>query len=279
MSTKTGCKLDGKVALVSGSGRGIGRAIAMKLASEGARVVVNDLDADPANQTVQDIRALGGDARACVGSVTDSDFAGRFVNTALTEFGGLDIIVNNAGYTWDNVIQKMTDEQWDAILAVHLTAPFKILRAASDYIREAAKREAEAGTPVYRKVVNISSTSGVFGNAGQANYAAAKAGINGLTRAMAKEWGRYKVTINSVAFGLIMTRLTEASAAADASIDIEGRQIKVGVNPQILKTAESMIPLGRGGTVDEAAGAVYLFCIPESNYVTGQVLVCGGGRP
>jgi 3-oxoacyl-[acyl-carrier protein] reductase len=272
-------KLEGKVALVSGSGRGIGREIALKLTSEGARLVINDLDAVPAEKTAADIVAGGGQAVACVGSVTDADFGDRFVKTALDAFGGVDIIVNNAGYTWDNVVQKMSDEQWEAMLAVHLTAPFRILRAASDFIREAAKKEAEAGTPVFRKVVNISSTSGVYGNAGQANYAAAKAGINGLTKAMAKEWGRYKVNVNSVAFGLIMTRLTEAAADADAKIDIAGQQIKVGVNPQVLKNAEALIPLGRGGTPEEAAGAVYMFCIPESNYVSGQVLVCGGGRP
>ncbi|MDD2690286.1 MAG: SDR family oxidoreductase [Simplicispira sp.] len=272
-------KLDNKVALVSGSGRGIGREIALKLAAEGARVVINDLDAAPAQQTVADIIAAGGQAVACVGSVTEAGFAERFVATAIDTYGGLDIIVNNAGYTWDNVVQKMTDEQWEAMLAVHLTAPFRILRAASGFIRDAAKREAEAGKPVHRKVVNISSTSGVYGNAGQANYAAAKAGINGLTKAMAKEWGRYKVNVNSVAFGLIMTRLTEVDASADAKIDIAGQQIKVGVRPDILKNAEATIPLGRGGTPEEAAGAVYLFCIPESDYVSGQVLVCGGGKP
>lgn len=272
-------KLEGKVALVSGSGRGIGREIALKLASEGARVVINDLDAEPAKQAVADIVAAGGQAVACAGSVTDSGFAERFVGTALESFGGVDIIVNNAGYTWDSVVQKMSDEQWEAMLAVHLTAPFRILRAASHFIREANKRETEEGRDVFRKVVNISSTSGVYGNAGQANYAAAKAGINGLTKAMAKEWGRYKVNVNSVAFGLIKTRLTEADATAGATINVAGNEIKVGVNPQILKNAEAMIPLGRGGTPEEAAGAVYLFCIPESNYVSGQVLVCGGGRP
>ena len=272
-------KLEGKIAIVSGSGRGIGREIALKLASDGARVVINDLDAEPALQTVADIVAAGGSATACTGSVTDSGFADRFVRAAIDSYGGLDIIVNNAGYTWDNVVQKMSDEQWDAMLAVHLTAPFRILRAASGFLRDAARSEADAGREVFRKVVNISSTSGVYGNAGQANYAAAKAGINGLTKAMAKEWGRYKVNVNSVAFGLIRTRLTEADASAGASIDIEGRQIKVGVNPQILKNAEALIPLGRGGTPEEAAGAVYMFCIPESNYVSGQVLVCGGGRP
>jgi 3-oxoacyl-[acyl-carrier protein] reductase len=274
-----GNKLEGKVAIVSGSGRGIGREIALKLAGEGARVVINDLDPEPAKQTVAEIVAAGGQAVACIGSVTETGFADRFVGAALESYGGLDIIVNNAGYTWDNVVQKMTDEQWEAMLAVHLTAPFRILRAASHCIREATRKEAAEGRDVFRKVVNISSTSGVYGNAGQANYAAAKAGINGLTKAMAKEWGRYKVNVNSVAFGLIKTRLTEADADAGASIDIEGQKIRVGVNPQILKNAEAMIPLGRGGTPQEAAGAVYLFCIPESNYVSGQVLVCGGGRP
>ena len=270
-------KLEGKVAIVSGSGRGIGRAIALKLASEGAKVVVNDLDAAPAEQTVADIHAAGGQALACPGSVTADGFAERFVQTATEGFGGLDIIVNNAGYTWDSVIQKMTDEQWYAIIDVHLTAPFKILRAAADYIRFAAKKEADAGQEVFRKVVNISSIAGLGGNAGQANYSAAKAGVVGLTLAMAKEWGRYKVNVNCVAFGMIKTRLTEAPAKGDAAIDIEGRKIKVGVNPDLLAMMERSIPLGRAGTPEEAAGSVYLLCTPESNYISGQTLVCGGG--
>ncbi|MBC7214843.1 MAG: SDR family oxidoreductase [Burkholderiaceae bacterium] len=270
-------KLEGKVAIVSGSGRGIGRSIALKLASEGAKVVVNDLDPAPAEQTVADIKAAGGQALACPGSVTAEGFAEQFVKTATEGFGGLDIIINNAGYTWDNVIQKMTDEQWNAIIDVHLTAPFKILRAAADYIRFAAKKEADAGQEVFRKVVNISSIAGLGGNAGQVNYSAAKAGIVGLTLAMAKEWGRYKVNVNCVAFGMIKTRLTEAPAKGDASIDIEGRKIKVGVNPDLLAMMERSIPLGRAGTPEEAAGSVYLLCTPESNYVSGQTLVCGGG--
>ena len=272
-------KLQGKVALVSGSGRGIGREIALKLAGDGARVVVNDLDPAPAEETAAAIRAAGGEAVACNGDATADGFAERFVSAAVDTWGGLDIVVNNAGYTWDNVIQKMTDEQWFAILNVHLTAPFRILRAASGFIREAARKEAEEGREVFRKVVNISSTSGVYGNAGQANYSAAKAGIMGLTRAMAKEWGRYKVNVNAVAFGLIMTRLTETPADAGGTIDVAGRQIRVGVRPEVLKNAEALIPLGRGGTPAEAAGAVYLFCIPESNYVSGQTLVVAGGRP
>jgi 3-oxoacyl-[acyl-carrier protein] reductase len=272
-------KLDGKVALVSGSGRGIGREIALKLASDGARIVVNDLDEAPALETVAAIEAAGSQAVTCIGSVTETDFGQRFVDTAIERFGGIDIIVNNAGYTWDNVIQKMDDRQWLDILDVHLTAPFRILRAASEHFRAWAKSEAEAGQEVFRKVVNISSVTGVMGNAGQSNYAAAKAGINGLTKTLAKEWGRYKVSVNSVAFGLIKTRLTEATAGNDAKIDVGGRQIKVGVNPQLMQNLETMIPMGRAGTPVEAAGAVYLFCIPESNYVSGQVVVCGGGRP
>ncbi|MBU4183108.1 MAG: SDR family oxidoreductase [Gammaproteobacteria bacterium] len=269
--------LEGKVAIVSGSGRGIGRAIATKLASEGAKVVVNDLDAGPAEQTVADIKAAGGMALACAGSVTADGFAEKFVKTAIDGFGGLDIIINNAGYTWDNVVQKMTDEQWNAIIDVHLTAPFKILRAASEFIRVASRKEAEAGQEVFRKVVNISSIAGTGGNAGQANYSAGKAGIIGLTKALSKEWGRYKVNVNAVAFGMIKTRLTEAPASGDASIDVEGRKIKVGVNPELLEMMERTIPLGRGGTPEEAAGSVYLLCIPESNYVSGQTLICGGG--
>ena len=269
--------LEGKVALVTGSGRGIGQAIARKFAFQGAKLVINDLDLAPAEETAAAIRANGGQAVVCAGNVTDASFPDRWIKTALDSFGGIDIIVNNAGYTWDNVIQKMTDEQFDAIIDVHLRAPFRILRAASEFIRSAAKAEAEAGQEVYRKVVNISSVSGTGGNAGQANYSAAKAGVIGLTRALAKEWGRYRVTVNAVAFGLIETRLTTAPAHGGASIDIEGRQIAVGINPDAFKALGKMIPLGRAGTPEEAAGAVYLFCLPESNYVTGECLTCGGG--
>jgi 3-oxoacyl-[acyl-carrier protein] reductase len=270
-------KLERKVALVTGAGRGIGQAIALKLASEGARVVVNDLDESPALATVALIGAGGAQAVPCIGSVTERGFAGRFVATALDAFGGLDIIVNNAGFTWDGVIQKMTDEQWDAILDVHLKAPFLILRAASEFIRSAAKAEAERGQPVHRKVVNISSVSGLSGNAGQANYSAAKAGVVGLTKALAKEWGRYRVNVNAVAFGLIHTRLTAASADAGTTIDVGGRTIRVGLNPEIHRVMEQLIPMGRAGTPEEAAGAVYLFCIPESDYISGEVVICGGG--
>lgn len=269
--------LEGKVAIVSGSGRGIGRSIALKLSSEGASVVVNDLDADPAHEVTKEIEAAGGKAVACPGSVTEPGFAESFVSTAVDTYGGLDIIINNAGYTWDNVVHKMQDDQFQAMLDVHVVAPFRILRAAAGFIREAAKKEKEEGREVFRKVVNISSTSGTGGNAGQANYSSAKAGVIGLTKAMAKEWGRYKVNVNCVAFGYIQTRLTVSLSDGDASIDIEGRQIAVGVQPAAIAALGAMIPLGRGGTPDEAANAVYLFTTPESNYISGQTIVCGGG--
>lgn len=271
-------KLDNKVALVSGSGRGIGREIALKLAVDGARVVVNDLDAEPAKATVSAIEAAGGTAVACIGNVTDEHFPQKFVNAAVDNFEGLDIIVNNAGYAWDNVIQKTSDEQWQAIMDVHLTAPFRILRTAQPVIATAVRRarEAEEAVPC-RKVVNISSIAGLGGNAGQANYAAAKAGVTGLTKALAKEWGRYNVTVNTVAFGLIKTRLTEVAADSRATINLDGREIGIGVSPELLETMRQMIPLGRAGIPTEAAGAIYLLCIPESDYITAHTLVCGGG--
>ena len=269
-------KLEGKVALITGSGRGIGRELALMLAKDGAHIVVNDLDADPGNQTVEDIIAIGGKAIACNGSVTDDIFPEQFINTAIDTFGGLDIIVNNAGYTWDNVIQKMDDDQWQTILDCHITAPFRILRAAQPHIKRLFLEEQEKRVTNYRKVVNISSTSGINGNAGQINYSTAKAGVIGMVKTMAKEWGRYNVNVNAVAFGLINTRLTELNANKESTIDIEGKKIKVGVNPQIHEMAK-MLALGRAGTAKEAAGAIYLFCLPESNYITGQCLTCHGG--
>jgi 3-oxoacyl-[acyl-carrier protein] reductase len=270
-------KLAGKVAIVSGSGRGIGRATALKLATEGACVVVNDMDPDPARSVVEEIQKSGGTAAACIGSVTEQAFADRFVSAAYDEFGRLDIIVNNAGYTWDGVIQKMTDEQFDAMLDVHLRAPFRILRAASGPWREAAKREAEEGREVFRKVVNVTSTSGVHGNAGQVNYAAGKAGIIGITKTLAREWGRYKVNVNAVGFGYIVTRMTQAVEGGLRTLDIGGRQLPAGIPTREVERLEAAIPLRRGGTPEEAAGAVFLLCCPEANYITGQVLMVTGG--
>jgi len=271
-------RLNGKVALVTGAGRGIGRAIALKLAREGARVVLNDLDEAPAAEAARAITGGGGQVTLCVGSVTDPAFAERFVATALDAFGGLDIIVNNAGYTWDNVIQKMSDEQFQAMLDVHVSAPFRILRAAAEPIRRFARQEASEGREVFRKVVNVSSVSGLGGNPGQVNYAAAKAALVGMTKTLCKEWGRYKVNVNCVAFGFIRTRLTRPLAEDRQSTDVAGQHIALGVQPALLDRLEKeMIPLGRMGTPEEAADGVYLLCSPESNYISGQVLTVGGG--
>jgi 3-oxoacyl-[acyl-carrier protein] reductase len=268
--------LKSRVALVTGAGRGIGRAIAGKLAECGAAVVVNDLDANPAGETEAVIRASNGCAAAFPGSVTQPDFPQSLVDFTLQTFGGLDIIVNNAGYTWDNVIQKMTDEQYQAMLDIHLVAPFRILRAASGHIRERAKQEAAEGRRVMRKVVNITSIAGTDGNPGQAGYSSGKAGVIGLTKTMAKEWGRYNVNVNAVGFGLIETRLTQP-LGPDSAIDIQGHRIAVGVQLKALEAVKAACPLGRAGTPEEAAGAVLFFCSPLSDYVSGEVLICGGG--
>jgi 3-oxoacyl-[acyl-carrier protein] reductase len=266
--------LAGKIALVTGAGRGIGRAIAEKLAEYGASVMINDLDAGPASEAAQ---AIGAQAASLAGDVTDPAFPQALVDATVKRFGGLDIIVNNAGYTWDNVIQKTTDEQFEAMLKIHLMAPFRILRAASGVIRETAKREAAEGVRVTRKVVNITSIAGTDGNPGQAGYSSGKAGVVGFTKTMAKEWGRYNVTVNAVGFGIIETRLTQPLAGEAASIDVQGRKIAVGVQPAVLDWVKKACPLGRTGTPEDAANAVLFFCSPLSDYVTGEVLICGGG--
>ena len=277
MANFGGNRLHGKVAIVTGAGRGIGEAIALKLAREGARVVVNDLDEAPAAAVAKAIRDAGGEAVAYSGNVCRDGLGQQLVAKAMETFQGLDILVNNAGYTWDNVIQKMSDEQWQAMLDVHLTAPFRLLRAAQPVIRSLSLADALAGRRGVRKVVNVSSVSGVFGNVGQANYAAAKAGVLGLTMTLAKEWGRLNTTVNCIAYGLIKTRATDATFDQGSSIQVEGREIRIGVNADLMASMERSIPLGRAGTVEEAAGAAFLFCIPESDYVSGQTLLCTGG--
>lgn len=270
-------RLEGRVALITGGGRGIGRATALRLASEGAALVINDLDEVPAREAVAAIEALGGRAVACVGNVTDVTFATRFVETALDAFGSLDIIVNNAGYTRDGVIHRQTDDQFQAMLDVHVTAPFRILRAAAGPIREMHQREAAEGREHIRKVVNISSISGTNGNAGQVNYSAAKSALLGMTKTLAKEWGRYKVCVNCVAFGLIGTRLTLPVDHPDARFEIEGQIVQAGIPDHGLDRMRAMIPLGREGSPEEAAGGVYLMCSPDSDYVSGEVLLVAGG--
>ena len=270
-------KLDNKVALITGAGRGIGRATALKLASEGARVVVNDLDPAEAGTTVAAIVAAGGAATVCVGSVIDPNFAGRFIETALAVYGGLDIIINNAGYTWDSAIEATTDEQFDGMYDVNVKAHFRILRAAAGPIKAFHEREASEGRSVVRKVVNISSMSGTGGSPGQIAYATAKSAIPGFTKTMSKEWGRYNVCVNCVAFGLIDTRLTQQIEPMRSTINVDGHKLPVGLSAEVLDAVRAGIPLGRSGTPEDAAGGVYLLCIPESDYISGQVLLVGGG--
>src|SRR5262249_30956849 len=245
--------LEGRVAIITGSGRGIGRAAAELLTRHGARVVVSDIDPAPAQETATAIRDAGGEAISIPGDVTDKSFPDLIVNSAIEKLGGLDIIVNNAGYTWDAVIHKMTDEQWYAIIAVHLTAPFRIIRAAAPYLRETAKREkAASGQARARKIVNVSSTSGTRGNAGQANYSSGKAGVVGLARTMAKEWGQFNIQVNTVAFGRIDTRLTQAKEK-DEKIRRGNAQIAIGIPVERLERTTPLIPMGRPGTPLEAA--------------------------
>ena len=268
--------LVGKSAIVTGSGRGIGKAIANLFAAHGAAVVINDIDVDVAEATAKEISEAGGRAVVCAGSVTDVDFPDRLVKTTAEAFGGIDIIVNNAGYTWDAVIQNMTDEQWYAMIDVHLTAPFRIIRAATPFMREVAKREIEEGKRVHRKIINISSTSGVAGNAGQANYSAGKMGIVGVTKTLAKEWGRFNINVNAVAYGFIETRLTQAKEKQE-TIEREGKQVALGIPDAMRQMSARVIPLGRGGTPEEAAGPVLFLASPLSDYVSGAVILVTGG--
>jgi 3-oxoacyl-[acyl-carrier protein] reductase len=268
--------LAGKSAIITGSGRGIGRSIAQLFSDHGASVVINDIDSDVAEGTAKEINESGGHAIVCAGSVTDAEFPDKLVNAAAEAFGGIDIIVNNAGYTWDGVIQNMTDEQWYAIIDVHLTAPFRIIRAATPFMREAAKKEIAEGRRVHRKIINVSSTSGVAGNAGQVNYSAGKMGIVGVTKTMAKEWGRFNINVNAVAYGFIDTRLTQSKEKQE-KIEREGKEILLGIPDEMRKMSVNFIPLGRAGTPDEAAGPVLFLASPLSDYMTGAVLLVTGG--
>jgi 3-oxoacyl-[acyl-carrier protein] reductase len=269
--------LEGKSALVTGAGRGIGRATAALLARSGAAVMVADVDAAALRGTMGALASVGHKAAQLSGDLTDPAFPQQLVDAVLGSFGALDIIVNNAGYTWDGVIQKTTDEHFQAMLDVHLVAPFRILRAASAWLRKQAKKETTLNHRVMRKVVNVTSISALDGNAGQLGYTAGKAGLVGLTKTLAKEWGRYNVNVNAVAFGMIDTRLTQPRNAEASRIRINERQIPVGLRADTLEAARRQNPLGRFGTPEEAAGAILFFSSPLSDYVTGEVLVCSGG--
>jgi 3-oxoacyl-[acyl-carrier protein] reductase len=266
--------LDGKAAIVTGSARGIGRATAELLAEQGARVLINDLDGDVAEQAASEI---SGETAVFGGDLTQAGVPDQLVQKAVDEFGQLDIIVNNAGYTWDGVAHKMTDEQFQAMLEIHTVVPFRIIRAAAPHLREPAKKEREEGREVFRKIVNVSSISGTMGNAGQVNYSAAKAGVVGLTKTLAKEWGGFKVNVNAVAFGFVETRLT-ASKEEGGKIEIEGKEIDLGIPEQMRQLAAAIIPLGRPASPEEAAGPVFFLCSPWADYVHGQVLNVTGGQ-
>jgi 3-oxoacyl-[acyl-carrier protein] reductase len=266
--------LDGKAAIVTGSARGIGRATAELLAEQGARVLINDLDGDVAEQAASEI---SGDTAVFGGDLTQPGIPDQLIQKAVDEFGQIDIIVNNAGYTWDGVAHKMTDEQFQAMLEIHTVVPFRICRAAAPHLREPAKKEREEGREVFRKIVNVSSISGTMGNAGQVNYSAGKAGVVGLTKTLAKEWGGFKVNVNAVAFGFIETRLT-ASKEEGGKIEIEGKEIDLGIPEQMRQLASAIIPLGRPATPEEAAGPVFFLCSPWADYVHGQVLNVTGGQ-
>jgi len=268
--------LEGKTALVTGAGRGIGRAIARRLVAAGACVMVNDLDEALLQESEAEL-AQPERVHHITGDLTDPATPEAVVQATLATFGSIDIIVNNAGYSWDNVIQKTTDEQFKAMLEIHIVTPFRLLRAASTYIRETAKAEIAASRRVMRKVVNITSIAGTDGNPGQVGYSSGKAGVIGLTKTLAKEWGRYNVNVNAVGFGLIETRLVQPLNDAGAKMEMHGHQIRLGVQPSLLESVKSACPLGRLGTPEEAAGAVLFFCSPLSDYVTGEVLICGGG--
>ncbi|MEA2250829.1 MAG: 3-oxoacyl-[acyl-carrier protein] reductase [Solirubrobacteraceae bacterium] len=266
--------LDDKVAIVTGSARGIGRATAELLSEHGARVVINDLDADLARETAD---AIAGETAVHGGDLTQTGAPEALVQTAIDAWGRLDIVVNNAGYTLDAPIHKMSDEWFQRMLDIHLVVPFRVIRAAAPHLREPAKAERERGEEVFRKVVNVSSISGTMGNAGQANYAAGKAGVVGMTKTLAKEWGQFKVNVNAVAFGFIETRLT-ASKVDSNTMEIGGEKVQLGIPDQLRGMAPMLIPLGRAGTPEEAAGGVFFLCSPWSNYVHGQVLNITGGQ-
>ena len=266
--------LDDKVAIVSGSARGIGRATAELLCEHGAKVVINDLDGDLAERTAGEI---AGETVVYAGDLTKDGAADALVATAVDAWGKLDIIVNNAGYTVDAPVHKTSDDAFQKMLDIHTIVPFRVLRAAAPHLREPAKQEREQGVEVFRKVVNVSSVSGTMGNAGQANYSSGKAGVVGLTKTLAKEWGQFKINVNAVAFGYIETRLT-ASKDESNVMEIGGEKVQLGIPDQLRGMASMLIPLGRPGSPQEAAGGVFFLCSPWSNYVHGQVLNITGGQ-
>ncbi|OJU86161.1 MAG: 3-oxoacyl-ACP reductase [Solirubrobacterales bacterium 70-9] len=266
--------LDGKAAIVTGSARGIGRATAELMAAEGAQVLINDLDADVAEQAAGEI---DGETAVFGGDLTEGGACDDLVAAAVDAFGKVDIVVNNAGYTWDGVAHRMTDEQFQAMLDIHTIVPFRVARALAPHWREAAKKEREEGVEVFRKLIMTSSTTGMMGNAGQVNYAAGKAGVVGIAKTLAKEWGQFKINVNAVAFGFVETRLTAAKEEGGEITSPTGEKIELGIPEQMRAMAQAVIPLGRAATPTEAAGPVLFLASPLADYVHGQVLNITGG--
>jgi len=267
-----------QVAIITGAARGIGAATAKLFAQQGAQVVINDLDGTVLATTRAEIEAAGGTVLAIPGSVTEAAFPNQLMKAAVDAFGKINILVNNAGYTWDGMVHKMSDEQWQAILDIHVTAPFRMIRALAPYMREPAKAEIEQyGAPQEpRVIINISSTSGLHGNIGQANYATGKLGIVGLTKTIAKEWGPLGIRCNAVAFGFIDTRLTRSKENRE-SIQVGERAIALGIPNEVRAVASVRSPLERPGTPEEAAGGIVLLASPWASYITGHTLEVTGG--
>ena len=266
--------LEGRSAIITGSARGIGRATAELFVEHGARVLINDIDGDVAEQAASEI---DGETAVFSGDLTETGACDDLVAAAYEAFGAVDCVVNNAGYTWDGVAHKMSDEQFQAMLDIHTVVPFRVIRALAPQWREAAKAEREEGREVFRKIVNISSVSGTMGNAGQVNYSSGKAGVTGLTKTMAKEWGQFKINVNAIAFGFVETRLTAAKEDAE-TIERGGKTLELGIPGQSREMGKMMIPLGRPAQPEEAAGPVLLLCSQLSNFIHGQVVNVTGGQ-
>jgi 3-oxoacyl-[acyl-carrier protein] reductase len=269
-------QFEDRVTIITGAARGIGLATTRLLVAAGARVVAADRDGDELAEAV----ATLDEARVqpiTADLLTDTG-PQSVVDAAIERWGELDIVVNNAGFTWDAPLHLLDDEQWDAMLAIHATVPFRLLRAAAPHLREPAKRERADGIERFRKVVNVTSTSGTMGNATQANYAAGKAAVIGLTKSLAKEWGPLRINVNAVAFGAIDTRLT-SEQRADNVTRVGDRDVQLGVPDHLRGMIDMFTPLGRPGTVHEAAGPIAFLCSDLANYVTGQVLTVNGGLP
>ena len=263
-------RLDGKVAVITGSGRGIGRATAVRFAREGAAVVVNDLDPEPAEETAAEIKEAGGEVLVSTDDTVDLEAARQMMAKAAEAFGTIDILVNNAGITRDKTFHNLDDQLWDFVLDVNLKTAFHSSLAAMPYMRDAAKREmGEQGQPAYHRKINFTtSVAAMLGNAGQANYTAAKGAIIALTKTLSRELGPFRINVNAVAPGFVETRLTAAKQ--------EGEDL--GVPEQIRQMALMLIALGRYGQPEDVANAHLFLASEEADFISGVILPVSGGQ-